>query len=216
MNVLILYSSTEGHTRKIAGHMEEHFRSQGHVVMSGDVSGEPPSPDLFDVVLIGGSLHVMKHQVMLRRYILEHAGILNRKVSAFFSVSLGIATGEEEAKREARRTAEAFLHSAGWIPRRIELVAGALKCDHQDFFKLMVMKKLGGASDTMGTLVLDQEYTDWGRLKAFCNEIASAGVSTTKVPAIRHDPSRFSKVRSRAPWPLEKHHKEIRSSKAHH
>ncbi len=176
MKILIIYGTTEGQTRKIARYMEEHLQETGNNVVISDAADDPPSPDGFDVVVLGGSMHMMKYQNALGHYVHDHAAALNRMPSAFFSVSLGIATLEEKELTEARRIAEGFVEERGWKPGRIELIAGALKYTQYDWFKRMVMRmiasKQGGDVDTSR----DHEYTNWEQVKTFCDELVAIPV----------------------------------------
>lgn len=173
MKILIVYGTTEGQTRKIARYMEEHLQTQGHQVMVSDAADDPPAPIGYDAVILGGSLHMMKHQASLAHYAQKYSEALNRVPSAFFSVSLGVVTGEEGALKEARRIADEFVHQSAWSPEIIELIGGALKYTEYDYFKRymmkMISKKAGGDTDTSH----DHEYTDWNAVAAFCNRVVS-------------------------------------------
>jgi menaquinone-dependent protoporphyrinogen oxidase len=173
MKILIVYGTTEGQTRKIARYMEDRLQGEGHAVTLSDASDEPPAPEGFDAVVLGGSLHMMKHQAALEHYARTHAGTLNRMPGIFYSVSLGIASGEESSIAEAGRIAREFVDSVGWEPRHIELVAGALKYTQYDFFKRfmlkMISKRAGGDTDTSR----DHEYTNWQRIDALCGELVA-------------------------------------------
>ena len=173
MKILIVYGTTEGQTRKIARYMEEHLQSKGHAVAISDASDDPPSPDGFDVAILGGSLHMMKHQASLAHYAVAHAETLNRMPSVFFSVSLGVVTGDEHSLKEARRIADEFVHHAHWSPEHIELIAGALKYTQYDFFKRYMMKMISTRSGGSGDTSHDHEYTDWEQVAKFCDRVAS-------------------------------------------
>ena len=122
MKILIVYGTTEGQTRKIARYMEEYLQSKGHAVTISDASDDPPTPDGYDVVLLGGSLHMMKHQASLAHYAAAHAEKLNRMPGVFFSVSLGVVTGavlgaaQAAAARRGRRASPRWVaaSSLGW------------------------------------------------------------------------------------------------------
>ena len=89
--------------------------------------------------------------------------------------------GVEETLRRSKEIAETFTASCDWKPKRIEVVAGALKYTQYDFFKRFLMKQIvnskGGSTDTEH----DQEYTDWEQVKRFCNEM----VTLTKEVLVR-------------------------------
>lgn len=171
MRILIIYGTVEGQTRKIARSMEEQLQSQGHAVTCCSAIDEPLSPDGFDLVILGGPIHAGHYPTALRHYATKHAGVLNARPSAFFSVCLHIVSGTDTALKEALDIAETFVASCSWKPKRIEQIAGALKYLEYDFFKRFMMKQIvkskGGSTDT----TQDHEYTDWKQVGRFCEEM---------------------------------------------
>lgn len=173
MRTLIIYGTVEGQTRKIARFMEDHLQAQGHAVTCCNAIDEPPAPDAFELVILGGPIHAGHYPNALRHYATKYADALNAGTSAFFSVCLHIATGEAKAVSEALDIARAFTDSCQWVPYRIEQIAGALKYLEYDFFKRfmlkMIVKREGGDTDT----TKDYEYTDWAQVKRFAEEMVA-------------------------------------------
>lgn len=173
MKILIVYGTTEGQTRKIARFMEDVLQQAGHAVSIADAADDPPSPQEFDAVIVGASIHIQKYQSAVEHYIRKNSEILNKKKSAFFSVCMAIASGIEEEQQAARKIAGDFLMHTGWKPSRHTTLAGALKYTQYDFFKRLIMKmiakKEGGSTDTSR----DHEYTNWEEVKKFVLDFAS-------------------------------------------
>jgi menaquinone-dependent protoporphyrinogen oxidase len=57
MNILLIYGTTEGQTRKIAEFIKPELEKAGHVVTLCDATNQPLGPEGFDAVFIAGSLH---------------------------------------------------------------------------------------------------------------------------------------------------------------
>jgi menaquinone-dependent protoporphyrinogen oxidase len=173
MKLLIVYGTTEGHTRKVARFIEDYLQDKGHAVSISDATDEPPPPNGFDAAILAGSVHMQKYQGALGHYAKAYSTELNAMPSALLSVSLGVASGDEGLMHEAMLNATTFVHDAGWTPHRILLVAGALKYLEYDFLKRMIMrmiaKKEGRDTDT----TKDYEYTDWEALRGFCDEFVA-------------------------------------------
>ena len=167
MKILIIYGTSEGQTRKIARFMEDVLQDENHKVVIADATEEPPTPDVYDITLIGSSIHMHKYQSSIQHYIAENKDELNKKPSAFFSVCMAVASDIDEEHKEAHTIAEKFLDKTGWKPKEISHIAGALKYTKYDYFKRLIMrmiaKKQGGDTDTSQ----DHEYTDWNAVKAF-------------------------------------------------
>lgn len=172
MKLLIVYGTTEGHTRKIARFMENVLQDAGHKVTIVDASDEPPAPKDYDAILIGGSLHMHKYQTAIADYITRHAAILNEKPGAFFSVSLAMASDIEEEHLEAEKIKNEFLVQTGWKPLMTTQIAGALKYTEYDFFKRLIMKMISKREGRTTDTSKDYEYTDWSEVKKFVIEFA--------------------------------------------
>lgn len=173
MKILIVYGTTEGQTRKIAEFIREELEAHDIKVTLTDATQNPVSPDAFDGVVIGASVHAHKYQSPVIHYATKYHAALNKLPSAFFSVSLTAAGDDKEAHAELEKITSDFLDLTTWAPSLIEQVAGALLYTKYDFFKRFIMrliaKKSGGGTNTSE----DYEYTDWAKVKAFSNNFIS-------------------------------------------
>jgi len=175
MKILIIYGTIEGQTRKIARFMEEVLQEAGHQVTISNAMEEPPAPSNFDAVVVGSSIHMHKYNNATKQYIMDHVEALNGKPSAFFSVSMAVASNIPEEHEEAEKISKDFLEQTGWQTSTVWQIAGALRYTQYDYFKKLIMrmiaKKQGGATDTGK----DHEYTDWEKTKktilGFINDI---------------------------------------------
>ena len=153
--------------------MEEQLQKEGYAVVIADTTEEPPSPEQYDVVFVGGSIHAHKYHNALKDYVKEYAAILNEQKAAFYSVCLAMASDIPEEHEEAQKIAIDFLDETGWAPSDIHHIAGALRYTKYDYFKKLIMrmiaKKQGGDTDTSQ----DHEYTDWEAVKKFALEFAA-------------------------------------------
>lgn len=167
MKALIIYGTSEGQTRKISRFMETILQDENHKVVIADASEEPPKPNDFDIVLIGGSVHMHKYQSSVHNYITENISELNQKPSAFFSVCMAVASGIKEEYEEADDIAKAFLKETGWDTKEIQHIAGALKYTKYDYFKRLIMRMISRKQNGDTNTSKDHEYTDWTAVKAF-------------------------------------------------
>jgi menaquinone-dependent protoporphyrinogen oxidase len=152
--------------------MEVVLNDAGHQVTIADASDEPPAPNHYNAILIGGSLHMHKYQTAIADYITRHAAVLNEKPGAFFSVCLAMASDMEEEHREAKKISKDFLDQTGWKPLMTTQIAGALKYTEYDFFKRLIMKMISKREGRSTDTSKDHEYTDWNEVKKFVNEFA--------------------------------------------
>ncbi len=165
---LVVYGTTEGQTRRIAGFLRDRLAAHGDSVSLHDATLVPAELDLaqFDGVVVAGSLHVGRHQTAVEHFVRKQLPGLQRLPSAFVSVSLS-AAGDEEDRAGAQLCVDRFLAATGWQPQLVELAAGAFRYTEYDFFKRwalkLIAKQKGAPTDTSR----DWELTDWAALDAF-------------------------------------------------
>jgi menaquinone-dependent protoporphyrinogen oxidase len=174
--ILVIYGTTEGHTRKIAEFIAARLRGRGrevHLVDSASPAAEQVAP-VYAGAIMGGSLHEHRHQSSLAHFIKANIGWLNAIPTAFFSVSLAMASGDAQERAEAKALAEQFLKQTGLKAGAVCLVAGALKYTEYDYFKRALMRMIarreGGDTDTSR----DHEYTNWDDVARFVDEYVAA------------------------------------------
>jgi menaquinone-dependent protoporphyrinogen oxidase len=165
MKILIIYGTSEGQTRKIARFMEDVLQESGHQVAISNANDEPPVPEDFEAVIVGSSVHYGKYQSSVRDYVLRHADTLNQKRSAFFSVSLAMASKIDEEHKEAEEIAKEFLANTGWNPDEVMQVAGALRFTKYDYFKRLIMRMIAKKEGESVDVSQDYEYTDWNAVE---------------------------------------------------
>ena len=84
MNILIAYATYGGVTRRcadmLAAHLEEH-----HNVTLADVKKENiPSPDGFDVIVLGSAIRMENMNRKIKKYVKENLNYLNEKPCAVY------------------------------------------------------------------------------------------------------------------------------------
>ena len=177
MKLLIVYGTAEGQTRKVAEFLALEAQKAGVEPTLCDASMEQISPDRYDAVMIGASMHMHRYQATITHYVKEHLGTLNAIPTAFFSVSLAaLSEGyDAESFNELRDITMRFLLDTGWNPTATEYIAGALRYTQYDFFKKFIMRQIairGGSKDTDTTR--DVEYTDWEKVRKFFDEFITS------------------------------------------
>lgn len=186
----VFYATSEGQTRRIAATIAATLVELGVESRPIDIdSPEAAAVRWADVkaAVVGGSLHVGKHQSALTTFVRRHATRLNARPSFFFSVSLSIASKLPTDVEAARAIAHAFPAGTGWRPTEVICVAGRLAYTQYGWLKRYLMKRIsakaGGSTDTSR----DHELTNWLEVRAFAERIARAcrpTVESPQVPAV--------------------------------
>jgi menaquinone-dependent protoporphyrinogen oxidase len=173
-DALILYASKHGHTAKIADRLAEAIRADGLTVEvhSADTAKDV-SPDGYDAVLVGASIHAGHHQREIVDWAKEHQAALAERPTAFFSVCLAIADETDESRAAAHKYVDDFEDETGWSPDTTTTFAGALQYLEYDFLTRtlirLMMRRQGHPTDTSR----DFDYTDWEAVDRFAHEFAS-------------------------------------------
>ena len=176
MNVLIIYGTTEGQTRKIAEWTANRVSERGHEAELRDSAAHASDANLekYDAFIIAASVHQECHQETVINFVIAHLEVLETKPSAFISVSLSAVL--EGGGTEAQKYVDSFVSATGWWPRMTLLLGGALRFTEYDYFqeqivKFIVMKHAAAASTGR-----DREFTDWNALASFVDRFLEVAV----------------------------------------
>jgi menaquinone-dependent protoporphyrinogen oxidase len=187
--ILIVYGTSEGQTAKIADYLAEVIRAQGHDVFPLNIERQAPAPAGYDAVVVGASVHKGQHQRWVVDYVRRNRPALEHFPSAFFSVSLAIADGTENGRREAEGYVETFVKETGWYPEKVGLFAGALLYTKYNFLLRWLMRHI---ARTKGSRDLDTKrdyvYTDFGAVRRFAEEFLASFVPAEALVAAAAEP----------------------------
>jgi len=175
LNVLIIYGTTEGQTRKISEWTATHIRGRGYRAELHDSAAPVFNLDLetYDAFIIAASVHQERHQETVINFVAAHLEALDAKPSAFISVSLSAVL--EGGGMEAQKYVDRLVTMTGWKPRMTLLLGGALRFTEYDYFQEQIVKFIvmkGGAVNTGR----DREFTDWKALAGFIDRFLAAAV----------------------------------------
>ncbi|WP_394738973.1 flavodoxin domain-containing protein [Natronococcus roseus] len=173
--VLICYGTSEGQTEAIAERMGDVVGSEGHEVTLTHLKHPPDGldPGAYDGIVVGASIHGGSHQRYVGSFVRDHLETLNRRPSAFFSVSLTAAHDDPSERAPAAELLEAFLDETGWNPDGTLAVAGALKYSEYGRLKRFVMRWIAGRASGDTDTARDYEYTDWDDVESFAQEFTT-------------------------------------------
>ncbi|MGZ8216420.1 menaquinone-dependent protoporphyrinogen IX dehydrogenase [Methylomagnum sp.] len=171
-NILIIYSTTDGHTLTICHRLQQTIESAGHSVVLAPIE-EATRLDLsrFDQIVIGASIRYGKHSPHVVDFIQRHATTLDAKPNAFFSVNL-VARKPGKNQPDTNPYVRKFLKRIPWHPKELAVFAGKLDYPRYGFWDRSIIRLImwltGGPTDP-ATVV---EFTDWNDVEAFGRRIA--------------------------------------------
>ena len=166
-DILILYSTTDGHTIKICNRLQQVIEAAGDRVTLRSI-GDYRQVDLpsFDKIVVGASIRYGKHQRTVLDFIEANRRLLDCKPNAFFSVNI-VARKAAKNQPETNPYVRKFFRQTPWVPRQVAVFAG--KLDYPSYGSLdrlmirLIMWMTNGPTDP-ATVV---DFTDWARVEAF-------------------------------------------------
>ena len=167
LNVLVVYGTTEGQTRKIAEWTAAYIRECGYQATLRDSAALASDSDLesFDAFIIAASVHQQQHQETITAFVIAHRKLLNAKPSAFISVSLSAVL--EEGQTEAQKYVDRLVSVTDWRPSMTLLLGGALRLTEYDYFQEQIVKFIVLKGGSVASSGRDREFTDWNALTRF-------------------------------------------------
>lgn len=165
--ILILYSTTDGHTRDICLRLQQVVEGLGHRVTLASLADAPaPDPQAFDKIVIGARIRYGRHSPRVLDFVRRHLKALETRPSAFFSVN-AVARKAGKERPETNPYVRKFLRRTPWRPAQLAVFGG--KIDYARYRLLdravirLIMRLTGGPTD----LRVAVDFTDWQQVEAF-------------------------------------------------
>ena len=170
-NILFIFSTTDGHTKKISLHMQAIIEQQGHQVTLlpiEDVTTETLTK--YDKIVIGASIRYGKHQKIVIDLIEQNKALLESKPSAFFTVNL-VARKPEKCQPDTNPYIIKLLAQLDWKPSLEGVFAGKLNYPQYGFLDRnmirFIMWMTKGPTDPKTNL----EFTNWNSVELFAHSV---------------------------------------------
>ena len=170
METIIIYSSTDGHTKIICEKIKDNFENVDDIALVS--LKETANLDLskFNQIIIGASIRYGKHSSDLYKFIKSNRKTLDQKKTAFFSVNV-VARKSEKNSPETNPYIKKFLKISNWKPNKIAVFAGKVDYPNYNVFDKYIIKLImfitKGPTDTSQSY----EFTDWSKVDSFAKDI---------------------------------------------
>ena len=167
---LIIYSSTDGHTKVICERIINFLNDENLVELVSLEDAKKIDLSNFEKIIIGASIRYGKHSKELYKFINLNKNILNQKQCAFFSVNV-VARKPEKNTAETNPYINKFLKISKWKPNKIRVFAGKVDYPNYNFLDKYIIKFImfitNGPTDTSQSY----EFTDWSKIDDFSEEL---------------------------------------------
>lgn len=166
-NILIIYATTDGQTRRICQRLKEIIEQQAHHVTLVPIQDAPRiDVTAFDKFVIGASIRYGKHSPLIVDFIEKNRPLLESRPNAFFSVNV-VARKPEKSKPEHNPYLQKFLNRIEWKPRKLAVFAGKIDYPSYRFIDRLMIRLImwmtKGPTDPKAVV----EFTDWDQVEAF-------------------------------------------------
>ena len=171
-NILIAYSTTDGHTRSICERITQVVEERDNKVVLTFIN-DNPDIDLepFDKIVIGASIRYGKHRPQVYEFIRKSQRILESRPNAFFSVNV-VARKPEKNQPENNPYLKKFLRQLSWKPQKLAVFAGKINYPIYTFWDRQIIRFImwmtKGPTDRQAVV----DFTDWNKVDDFGRSVA--------------------------------------------
>ena len=170
-NILVLYSTTDGHTLTICKRIKNYLNQIANINLISLINCKKEELENYDIIIIGASIRYGKHNPKVKEFVINNLQLLKNKQNAFFSVNV-VARKTNKNTPETNPYLIKFLNSISWKPDIVDVFAGRLDYPSINFWDKhmirLIMYMTKGPTDTKKTY----EFTDWHRVESFAHKIS--------------------------------------------
>lgn len=171
-SILLIYSTTDGHTVKICQRIQDISESLGNEVKLISID-DAPSEDLSRVekIVIGASIRYGKHNKKVFDFIAQNEAALNNKPSAFFSVNV-VARKPNKNKPDNNPYIIKFLSQNSWKPDKVGVFAGKIDYQKYRFFDRLMIRLIMYLTKGPTNPKTVAEFTNWDDVEDFAHIVS--------------------------------------------
>ena len=167
---LIIYSSTDGHTKIICERIKNFLNDRDQAKLVSLEEAKKLNLSNFNQIIIGASIRYGKHSKDLYKFIELNKIVLEQKQGVFFSVNV-VARKPEKSTANTNPYIKKFLRISKWTPKKLEVFAGKVDYPNYSFLDKYIIKFImlitNGPTDTSKSF----EFTEWSKVDDFAKEL---------------------------------------------
>tara|TARA_B100000963_G_scaffold320919_1_gene303815 strand:- start:296 stop:817 length:522 start_codon:yes stop_codon:yes gene_type:complete len=172
MKSLLIYSSTDGQTKKVCEVIKNNFINKEFIEIYSLEDAFNLNINNYDQIVLGASIRYGNYKSSLFKFIKNNVKVLEIKNNAFFSVNV-VARKKEKNTPDTNPYIKKFLKKTNWRPKKIEVFAGKVDYPNYNLFNKLVIRFImfitKGPTDTSQSY----EFTDWEKVKKFSKELSN-------------------------------------------
>ena len=169
MESIIVYSSTDGHTKKICEVIKNNLKHKESINITPLNEAFRIDLNKYDQIIIGASIRYGKHSSNIYKFIKVNKDILEKKKSAFFSVNV-VARKPEKNTPQTNPYIKKFLKKTNWKPNKIGVFAGKIDYPNLNFLNKNIIRLIMYMTSGPTDIKNSYEFTNWQDVKSFAKE----------------------------------------------
>lgn len=171
-NILIIYSTTDGHTKKICQKIQSVIEQHDHKVKLVSIDDELSLDlELFDKIVVGASIRYGKHNKKVYDFVDRNEKILGNKPGAFFTVNV-VARKPDKNQPDNNPYMKKFLEQISWRPNELAVFAGKIDYQKYSFLDRMMIRFIMYITNGPTDPKTVADFTNWEHVDNFANIIS--------------------------------------------
>ena len=170
MKSLLIYSSTDGQTKKICEVIKNNSTNKQFIEIFSLEDAFKLDINNYEQIILGASIRYGSYKSNLFKFIKNNIEILDTKRNAFFSVNV-VARKNEKSTPSTNPYIKKFLKKTYWRPKKIEVFAGKVDYPNYNFFNKLVIRFIMYITKGPTDISQSYEFTDWEKVKKFSKEL---------------------------------------------
>tara|TARA_Y100001958_G_C21184065_1_gene513442 strand:+ start:850 stop:1371 length:522 start_codon:yes stop_codon:yes gene_type:complete len=169
MNSLIIYSTTDGQTKKICEKIKNNSINKNSFEIISLEEAFHREIEKYDQIIIGASIRYGRHNSKVYKFIKNNKNILDSKKSAFFSVNV-VARKSDKSTPDTNPYIKKFLKKSKWQPKKLGVFAGKIDYPRLGFINKNVIRLIMFITSGPTNISNTYEFTNWNDVKKFIGE----------------------------------------------
>ncbi len=169
MNSLIIYSTTDGQTKKICETIKDNsINKESYEIISLEEAFHKELEN-YEKIIIGASIRYGRHNPRVYKFIKLNRNALEKKKSAFFSVNV-VARKPEKDTPNTNPYIKKFLKKSSWQPKKLGVFGGKIDYPRLGFINKNIIRFIMLVTSGPTNIKNSYEFTDWQKVKKFIRE----------------------------------------------
>lgn len=170
-NILLLYSTNYGLSKKICERLQASLRQRGEGAEVAPLVGHTVEPKSFDAIVIGASIRHGKHSPAVLDFIRANQALLESRPSALFSVNL-VARKPLKNTPQTNPYLKRLVAQSPWKPRLLGVFAGELDYSRYGPIDKYMMRLVMWINKGPTDFASKVQFTNWDEVERYAVQIA--------------------------------------------